>query len=515
MSLRTAVIGVAVVVSACSGTGASAPPTGGASQLSSLGAAPLPCAVAEVLQRTCGQCHTNPPQNNAPMPLVTYADVAAQAVEHKDKQVWQRIGERINGLTNESPMPQPYGQNPPPFTDQDKAVINNWLNSIVAWEDGQGPQPEVGCGAPGAGGSTSVGGGTSVGGVGNTGNTGGVGNTGNTGGVGNTGNTGGVGAGGTVGGGGTAGTGGTTNPPVDPNDCDFYDLTARADGSDAPFPVPTGTSELYQCFSYHVDLKGAAQAISFSPLIQSVKDGTTPSPTIHHWLLYAGSQGTPGTSAACLGFHPTGTLLAGWAPGAQVWTMPADVGMEVGNGDFILEVHYNNYTGQNQTDQSGARMCMAKTPRPNTAGISWLGNDAFGGFGLPGIPPMTKDAPIIGMCAPSLSAPVNIIKSWPHMHKMGRRMTAEIKRAAGGTIETLFDKPFDFNSQWQYDTPTVINPGDSIKTTCHFENDTATSVGFGEATTSEMCFNFTLAYPAHTLIGGGLHNNSCIVSPTW
>jgi hypothetical protein len=38
-------------------------------------------------------------------------------------------------------------------------------------------------------------------------------------------------------------------------------------------------------------------------------------------------------------------------------------------------------------------------------------------------------------------------------------------------------------------------------------------VGFGEATTSELCYNFVVAYPPRTLIGGGLHNNSCIVAP--
>ena len=91
-------------------------------------------------------------------------------------------------------------------------------------------------------------------------------------------------------------------------------------------------------------------------------------------------------------------------------------------------------------------------------------------------------------------------------------MTAVIDRA-GGAVDPLFDVQFDFNSQWQYATPAVINAGDSILTTCHFDNTDTYAVSFGERTVDEMCFNFTLAYPAHTLIGGGLHANSCIIAP--
>jgi hypothetical protein len=34
----------------------------------------LPCEVDRILTSTCQKCHTEPPQNGAPFPLVTYAD---------------------------------------------------------------------------------------------------------------------------------------------------------------------------------------------------------------------------------------------------------------------------------------------------------------------------------------------------------------------------------------------------------------------------------------------------------
>src|SRR5580692_10111133 len=41
------------------------------------GASTLPCDVDTVLVGHCQQCHSNPPQYGAPMPLVTYADLQA------------------------------------------------------------------------------------------------------------------------------------------------------------------------------------------------------------------------------------------------------------------------------------------------------------------------------------------------------------------------------------------------------------------------------------------------------
>jgi hypothetical protein len=50
----------------------------------------LPCDVVAVLKAKCQTCHSNPPQNDAPVPLVSYADVqgkASQIAEFIDAQV--------------------------------------------------------------------------------------------------------------------------------------------------------------------------------------------------------------------------------------------------------------------------------------------------------------------------------------------------------------------------------------------------------------------------------------------
>jgi len=73
-------------------------------------------------------------------------------------------------------------------------------------------------------------------------------------------------------------------------------------------------------------------------------------------------------------------------------------------------------------------------------------------------------------------------------------------------METPFDKAFDFNSQITYpaEPPIVLEPGDTIISTCTFENYTNAAVPFGPSSDQEMCYNFTMAYPARALDSGVL-----------
>jgi hypothetical protein len=181
---------------------------------------------------------------------------------------------------------------------------------------------------------------------------------------------------------------------------------------------------------------------------------------------------------------------------------PPHVGLDLGGGNYILEVHYNN-TGAPTTDSSGVTVCKAKTNRPDTATVSWLGTEAII------IPPATKNFEVPSNCRPNITdQPIHIMKVWPHMHKLGRHMRADIHRA-DGTTEALFNVAFDFNSQWGYDTPAVLHTGDYVTTTCTYDNDTPNVVTFGESTTSEMCYNFTYSYPARALVTFGLMSTAC------
>jgi hypothetical protein len=109
-----------------------------------------------------------------------------------------------------------------------------------------------------------------------------------------------------------------------------------------------------------------------------------------------------------------------------------------------------------------------------------------------------------GTCLNDSGAPITIWGFTPHMHKLGRHMNTVVMRKASGMMEQVFDKDFDFNSQVTYilDAPIILQAGDSILSTCTFNNDTNAAVPFGPSTTQEMCYNFTMSFPAKALDNG-------------
>ena len=52
-------------------------------------------------------------------------------------------------------------------------------------------------------------------------------------------------------------------------------------------------------------------------------------------------------------------------------------------------------------------------------------------------------------------------------------------------------------------TLALLHPGDSLITTCHFQNDTNAFIFSGFGTGDEMCIHFVYAWPAGVLYGAG------------
>jgi cytochrome c551/c552 len=492
MSLRTVLCGLVFAVVACSPTsglpGGSNPSLTGEGNggQGATGSTPFPCAVGAVLQTKCWSCHGAERNYGAPMTLLTDEDVHAMTHDGT-QQIYQRMSARIHDAA--SPMPM---KGFPALTPAETSTLDTWIAQGAPGGNGCAPPPSAGgsagtpilsSGGNGSGGTGS--GGVSYGGAGSTPSYAGEGTMGGAGPVAPT----------------AFPDGGTTKPdpsdvPVEPDasECEMVPFHARQDATDAKYNVPSG--EQYYCFGFHKDWPAGTQGLAFYPNIDNHQ-------VIHHWLLYkAITPQVNGAVNACLGFHPDGELLAGWAPGAMPSFLPSHVGLDLGGGDYILEVHYNN-TGLPTQDGSGVTVCKAKTPRPDTATVSWLGTEAII------LPPAQKGLDVTSNCRPNITdKPIHIIKVWPHMHRLGRHMRADIHRA-NGTVDPLFNVDFSFDSQWGYDTPAILNTGDYVTTTCTYDNDTPNTVTFGESTASEMCYNFTYSYPARALVTFGLMSTAC------
>lgn len=90
----------------------------------------LPCAPRDVLVRVCQQCHTAPPQNGAPLSLVTYDDVT-RTIDGRPVAEWMRRAIEADRM----PLP------PATLSAADRETLLAWLR------DGAPPAP-VGTSCP-------------------------------------------------------------------------------------------------------------------------------------------------------------------------------------------------------------------------------------------------------------------------------------------------------------------------------------------------------------------------------
>ena len=227
---------------------------------------------------------------------------------------------------------------------------------------------------------------------------------------------------------------------------------------------------------------------------------------LHHWLLFTSSM-----SASKIGTHEsvsgstlgdTSQLIAGWAVGGDHVEFPADTGLELTQtGILNMQWHYYNQSESPAPDATAVQICTVKrNTRKNIGSLTFLGTENFNGpFGMPA----KTRSDFSSTCVNDSGAPITIFGFTPHMHQLGVNMRAEVKRL-NGSMEKVFDKPFDFNSQITYmlDTALVLAPGESIVSTCTFNNTTAAAVPFGPSSDEEMCYNFTMSYPARALDNG-------------
>jgi hypothetical protein len=295
---------------------------------------------------------------------------------------------------------------------------------------------------------------------------------------------------------GEAGSGGAHVTPIEYDDPDMecYKLVAFANGDkDKKYTVPANATDSYIDFYYKTPWEG----VRYTRAIKIITDNKA---VIHHWLLFNNqSPGNDGIAQAGLGTHGSDEeLLYGWAPGASPLYLDPDVGQKLeGGSGFTLEAHYNN-PGDDADDASGAELCVTSKVPVHEAGLSWVGTDLILG-----------STSASGTCDPQ-DQEIHLIAAQPHMHKLGKHMKVVVNRA-DGRQEVIHDEDFSFENQRYYPLNVVLQAGDTMTTTC----DYSASAIFGRGTSQEMCYFFSLHWPAGALtsfgLGGFLHGGySCL-----
>jgi len=502
---RSATLGAALsgLLLACDRTGAA----GGAATVQPPVDGQLPCAVQNILRAKCESCHGHPTRETAPMSLTTWQELHAPAPGKTEPAapVFQRMLQRIRDTR--SPMP-PRGR--PQLTEAERSTLEIWLVAgakpgaacaATGGDAGRGSevsptssaaQPPS---APAAKSSSPPGASAELPKAGNAGAAGSA-------------LTPQAAATAPGAGAGTAAVGGTmAGAPALPElptdaECEYVDILARNDLSNNPYRVPADTRDDYKCFLFDLAFEQPTQALSFAPVTDNLA-------VMHHWLLY--SMETYGSREAIVDceYPPGYRMIAGGTSSTNTWAFPPEVGMAMGRGLFMLEVHYNNIGKAETTDRSGVRICTTKRLRPNTATVSWLGVEAFI------VPPRAASYQVGNRCRPTSRQPIHLLRYWPHMHNLGVRAVMRLTHADGRS-ESLHDAPYAFDDQVSYPTSYVMQPGDSLTTTCYFDNPNNYPVAAGFKTSDEMCNHFVIAYPAEALTNDALSawNVACVGPPT-
>ena len=188
-----------------------------------------------------------------------------------------------------------------------------------------------------------------------------------------------------------------------------------------------------------------------------------------------------------------GTFLGGAGPVAgRVAALPEGVAFRMKKGEgVVLNLHYINTSSAPVSGDAYLDLKLADA-NPNQL-IGALFVSVNGSFSIP--PDAEADSNVDCVA----QSDVNVIMMSNHMHEYGIHATTQVTRGDTGAVEVLHDDP-TWNadmvnnptfSRWSVDSPFVLHTGDTMKTSCSWNNTTANTLGFPR----EMCISagFALA----------------------
>jgi hypothetical protein len=279
-----------------------------------------------------------------------------------------------------------------------------------------------------------------------------------------------------------------------------YGFQVHAPGSSAAFSVATGES--YHEFVYAIPWAAGTVATRYGI---DLAGSTVPYKVLVFGQSTADPDGTVRQNVTGTTLGTSATAIGIWVAGGCNFEFPGDVGLELPESDqkLMTQWHMYNNTGVAQLVSATVTYCtLPGGSRTHTAGMTFLGTENFNGPA--GMPPGANE--FSSTCTNDSGAPIHLFAFWPHMHQIGTNMRSDVQASGASTWTTVSDRSFTFFSQVHYAAePTVVlQPDDTIRSTCSYFNDTGANVAFGESTNQEQCYQFAFSYPAGALDNGAL-----------
>ncbi|MDB4986043.1 MAG: hypothetical protein JWN04_1221 [Myxococcaceae bacterium] len=247
------------------------------------------------------------------------------------------------------------------------------------------------------------------------------------------------------------------------------------------------------CFYFRAPYPSGSQALAFVPLADEVSRPD-------YWLLYGIDQAlhADGEVVPCGTAEAGAYLLAGFSPGSSPIILPDGVGLALpsaASSGLILELHYGDSLAVELLDRTGVRICAASAgTREHEAAVHFTGSEAIC------IPPGASDFEVSAVCHPQTDrGRIHILSVWPRMLQHGKRMTVVVHRTDGSS-ESLFDQTVSSPLQQRTLAGEVtLEPGDTLQTSCFFDNQGLLSAPFGSDGADALCYAFIGAWPAGAL----------------
>ncbi|MEO8702358.1 MAG: hypothetical protein ABI867_20100 [Kofleriaceae bacterium] len=217
-------------------------------------------------------------------------------------------------------------------------------------------------------------------------------------------------------------------------------------------------------------------------------------PGTHHTVLTRYSGATPADGVVPCNVGTNGqSMIYGSGVGSPDFAFPPTVGLHLTAGTrLLLNLHLYNATDQQMTGRSGTLF-----KETTAAEVTNLAEIVLAGPTI-GLTVPTGTTTQSGNCQLSsiTSQPLQLFALSQHMHKLGKNLKSVIHR--GATDIVLQDTPYNFEEQsFHLVQPFVeLQPGDTLTTSCTYENTTGATVRFGESSDDEMCFSDIFYFPA-------------------
>jgi hypothetical protein len=175
--------------------------------------------------------------------------------------------------------------------------------------------------------------------------------------------------------------------------------------------------------------------------------------------------------------------------GTSELVMPAGVGLVAEKGQkVLLNLHLFNAGDTPLSGTSGIEVILVPVDEvEHPARVSFYG-------------PADFEIPSNGQVIPwsgenTLPSNATVFAIFPHMHQLGVHFTAEVVRGGATLPQPLWDDAYQFESQeFALIPPVAFQPGDKIRTTCQWVNNTGASVHWGDSSKAEMCFSVLMTY---------------------